>query len=356
VYDDSLLGPDSGSAGAGAQPSGGGDESGGAENSAGKASSAGAGAISGANAAGGKQANGGASGEAGTPEEAAGADNESGGAGAGGASAGGTSGAGASSVAGASVGGAPSGGGAGRGGASSGGVSGGGASGGGVSGGGASGGGGSPLGDALVDNMQHTTATYANAPFVGAWSRVALGDMQWVAADVPSMFQKRADSATDMSFRVAANCPTSGNCAQAPSDVEVIVTLNNGAAVDISAYTGVSFFVNRVAGTGNILRVAIDDGPSHQGSTSCNGMQLDCGREVEWYVVPTDPYAISAGAWTKYKMPFSSFAKNCGWMCTRQNALSTKEVYSLRFRIDRNISGTSVTKIDFEIDELYLYK
>ncbi len=57
-------------------------------------------------------------------------------------------------------------------------------------------------------------------------------------------------------------------------------------------------------------------------------------------------------------MPFSSFAKQCGWMCTRQNALNPKEVYSLRFRVDRNITASpgTVSKIDYELDELYLYK
>jgi hypothetical protein len=205
--------------------------------------------------------------------------------------------------------------------------------------------------------MQHTTITYSNLPFVGSWSRVASGDMVWVAADVPSMFHKRADSATDMSLRVAASCPASGNCAAAPSDVEMIVTLNNGAAVDLSAYTGVSFYINRVAGTGAILRVAFDDGPSHLGSTSCtDGSQADCSVESEQFVVAANPYAVSSGTWTKYQMPFSSFGKACGWMCTRQNALSVKEVYSIRFRIDRNISGGSVTKIDYDLDDLYLYK
>ncbi|MEI9951709.1 MAG: hypothetical protein WDO74_22710 [Pseudomonadota bacterium] len=210
--------------------------------------------------------------------------------------------------------------------------------------------------EGLVDNMQHATATYANAPFVGAWTRTTSGDMGWVAADVPSMFHKRADSTTDMSIRVAASCPSSGTCAGAPSEVELIVTLNSGAAIDISAYTGVSFYINRVADTGNILRVAFDDGFSHPGSTSCNGSQADCGREIEYYVVPTSPYAVSSGAWTKYQMPFSSFAKNCGWMCTRQNALGVKEVYSLRFRIDRNVTVGTATKIDFDIDDLYFYK
>jgi hypothetical protein len=38
------------------------------------------------------------------------------------------------------------------------------------------------------------------------------------------------------------------------------------------------------------------------------------------------------------------------------NALSVKEIYSIRFRIDRNITGGSVNKIDFELDELYVYK
>jgi len=212
------------------------------------------------------------------------------------------------------------------------------------------------VGDALVDNMQHTSATYANAPFVGTWSRVAMGDMVWETTDVASMFHKRADSASDMSLRVAANCPASGSCAVTNNDVELIVTLNNGAAVDLSAYKGLSFYVNRVANTGAILRVAFDDGPSHVGSTSCNGSQLDCGRESEYYVVPTDPYTVSSGTWTKYQMPFASVGKACGWMCTRQNALSVKEIYSIRFRIDRNLSGTSATKIDFELDDLYLYK
>jgi len=212
------------------------------------------------------------------------------------------------------------------------------------------------VGDGLVDNMQHTLATYANAPFVGTWTRAVEGDMVWEATDVASMFHKRADSTDNMSLRVAASCPATGSCAVQANDVELIVTLNSGAAVDLSAYKGISFYVNRVANTGAILRVAFDDGPSHVGSTGCNSSQPDCGRQSEYYVVPTDPYTVSSGTWTKYQMSFSSFGKNCGWMCARQNALSAKEIYSIRFRIDRNLSGTSATKIDFELDDLYLYK
>lgn len=388
VYDQQLIGNGTEPGAGGTQTSGGSSSLGGVEDSAARTPSAGRTA---AGAGGHAPSNGGSSEAAGAAEEpSAGATSEGqGGASVGGASHGGTSGLGggkhaggtsAGGKAGTSAGGASAGtsaggasagtsaggkAGTGAGGASAGTSAGGKASGGGggasagsagTSAGGVSGAGGSPVGDALVDNMQHTTATYANSPFTGSWSRVASGDMVWVNSDVPSMFHKRADSATDMSLRVAASCPASGNCASSPSDVEVIVTLNNGAAVDLSAYTGISFSINRVANTGAILRVAFDDGPSHLGSTSCSdGTQADCGRESEQFVAP-NPYAVSSGAWTKYQLPFSSFAKNCGWMCTRQNALSVKEVYSLRFRVDRNITGGSVTKIDFDVDDLYLYK
>ncbi|HYQ43415.1 MAG TPA: hypothetical protein VER11_15650 [Polyangiaceae bacterium] len=363
VYDQSLLGNGRGTEAGDTQPPGGGATAiGGSGTTAGQAS-----------AAGGAPANGGTKADGGAPEESsAGSNGDAGDTNVGGSATSGASGGAGTPHGGSSNAGAGAGGTSGRGGSAgtggrggSAGASGGGAPVGGAGSGGSSAGSGgssagsagsASVGDALVDNMQHTSATYANAPFVGTWSRVAMGDMVWETTDVASMFHKRADSASDMSLRVAANCPASGSCAVTNNDVELIVTLNNGAAVDLSAYKGLSFYVNRVANTGAILRVAFDDGPSHVGSTSCNGSQLDCGRESEYYVVPTDPYTVSSGTWTKYQMPFASVGKACGWMCTRQNALSVKEIYSIRFRIDRNLSGTSATKIDFELDDLYLYK
>jgi hypothetical protein len=189
-----------------------------------------------------------------------------------------------------------------------------------------------PLGELLIDDMEHAGATFAGPMFSGKW--YLFNDGTQGGIETPNPF-------TMTSLDVAnAALPNSKQAAHAAGSgftgfgCGLGFALTQAGIVDARAYTGITFWARVASGSTTHFTLALFDPRASSGCTTCGDL-------------PITAFDLTT-TWQKVRLPFTLF-RQAGWGAPQFGLYDPKAFEGGQFYV----AGGS--KLDIWIDDVALY-